>query len=240
MFYLIGLGLNERSLGEEAREILKRCDKIYLETYTINFPYNIEKLKEEIKFEEADREKVESEEIVLEGKNKDVALLVYGSPLNATTHISLILRAEKEKIKYRVLHNASIIDAIAETGLQLYKFGKIASMSDWKEKGKSLSFVKIIKDNLKIRAHSLILVDIGLSLKSALNQLEKSLKEKRMNKILENKILVCCKLGTKEGKIMYGKIKRLEKKKLSLPICFIIPGKMHFLEEEALRRFDLG
>ena len=236
MFYLIGLGLDENSLSKEAEEVLKRCKKVYLENYTINFPYNFEKLEKEFKIKELDRGKVENEEIVLEAKKEDVALLVYGSPLIATTHISLILRAEKEGIKYRIMHNASVFDAVAETGLQNYKFGKTASLPSWKDKGKSLSFVKIIKGNLGIEAHSLILVDMHLHLKDALEELEEAFKEEG---IKVEKIVVCSRLGTGDSKILYGEIESLKKEDLPLPICFIIPSKMHFLEEESLERFGV-
>jgi diphthine synthase len=237
MFYLIGLGLNVDSLSKEAEIILKKCKKVYLESYTIDFPYSLKELEKEIgECKVLDRKKVESEEIVLEARDKDVALLVYGSPLIATTHISLILRAEKEKIPCKIIHNASVFDAISETGLQNYKFGKIASLPSWKDKGKSLSFIRIIKDNQSIWAHTLILVDMNLQVKEALEELEEAMKEEKMK---VDKIVVCSRLGTEHSKIVYGEIEELEKKKLELPICFIIPSKLHFLEEEALKRFEV-
>ena len=45
MLYLIGLGLNQQSLTAEAREVLKNCKEIYLENYTVEFPYSIKKLE---------------------------------------------------------------------------------------------------------------------------------------------------------------------------------------------------
>jgi len=56
---------------------------------------------------------------------------------------------------------------------------------------------------------------------------------------LKEKILVCSQLGYK-GRVVYGKIDELKNLDLKLPICFIIPCNLYFLEEEALRRFDLG
>ena len=125
MLYLIGLGLNEMSVSKEAILTIQKCKKVYLENYTVNFPYFKQQLEETIgkKIIEADREKVENLEIVDEAKKLDVALLVYGSPLTATTHISLIQEAKAIGVKYRVLFNSSVFDAIGETGLQLYKFG---------------------------------------------------------------------------------------------------------------------
>ena len=48
MLYLIGLGLNEKSLSKEAIEIIKRCKKVYLEDYTVDFPYTHQALIDEI------------------------------------------------------------------------------------------------------------------------------------------------------------------------------------------------
>jgi len=235
-FYLIGLGLNLESISLEALEILKNCGKIYLEAYTVDFPYETEKLGGIIgaRIIPLTRTMVEMEIFVSEAKNKDIALLVYGSPLAATTHISLVLKCKKEGIKCRIMHNASILEAVGETGLQIYKFGKIASMPAWKEKYKPSSFIDVIKDNLKIKAHTLILVDIGLNYGEALKQLEES----ASNKIKLDKIVVCSRLGTNEGKIYYETLDELAGREVYAPFCFIIPSKLHFLEEEALKSLE--
>ena len=39
MLYLIGLGLNEKGISLEGLEVIKKCRKVYLEEYTVNFPY---------------------------------------------------------------------------------------------------------------------------------------------------------------------------------------------------------
>ena len=57
----------------------------------------------------------ESDFLIKEAKGKTIALLVYGSPLFATTHISLVLDAREQGIDVRVLYNASVYDAVAET-----------------------------------------------------------------------------------------------------------------------------
>ena len=196
MLYLIGLGLNERSISKEALEIIPRCKKVYLEKYTVDFPYTEQQLVDEIgkKVIPADRKKVESLEIVDEARKMDVALLVYGSPLTATTHITLIQEALASGVKYRIIQNSSIIDGVSETGLQLYKFGKITSMPAWKKSYEPDSFMEIVRDNLSIKAHSLILVDIGLDINNAIEQLEKAAKKYNVKL---NKLIVCQCLGTK-------------------------------------------
>lgn len=232
MLYLIGLGLNEKGISQQGLEAIKECEKIYLENYTVEFPYSIKKLESIIKKRIifAKRELVESNSLVKDAKKENIALLVYGSPLTATTHISLIQEAIKQKIKYEIIFNTSVIDAVAETGLQLYKFGKITSLPNFEAD----SFMETIKKNQEINAHSLILVDIGLEFKTAIERLERLIEREKIS----NKIVVCERLGIENSKILYKKIPELKNKKIKNPFCLIIPGKLHFLEEEMLNKFE--
>jgi diphthine synthase len=238
MLYIIGLGLNEKGISLEGIESLRKCRRVYLENYTVNFPYSSEKLEKAIgkKIINADREFVESNGIVKEAKKEDIALLVYGSPLTATTHITLIQEAKKQKVKYEIIYSASVLDAVAETGLQLYKFGKTASMPKWQKNFTPDSFMEIVKENMKINSHSLILIDISLELEDAINELEESAKK---HKIRIDKIIICSGLGTSKKKIIYGKLNELKRKKIAKPYCIIIPSKLHFVEEEVLESFAL-
>ena len=236
MLYLIGLGLNEKSISQEGLEAIKKCKKIYLDNYTVNFPYPEKVLEKNIKKKiiSANREIIESDKLIKEGKKENIALLIYGSPLTATTHITLIEDAKKNKIKCEIIYNASIFDAIAETGLQIYKFGKIASMPRWQKNFTPASFMEIVKKNLEIDAHSLILIDIGLNLKDAIEELEKSAEEYNLK---FEKIIVCSNMGTKNKKIIYDQAENLKDKEIKKPYCIIIPSKLHFIEQEVLEKF---
>tara|TARA_Y100000034_G_scaffold107346_1_gene136813 strand:+ start:12375 stop:13091 length:717 start_codon:yes stop_codon:yes gene_type:complete len=237
MLYLIGLGLNIDGISKYGLDVVKRCKRVYLENYTVDFPYSEGELRDVLdkKIILANREKVESLEIIDEAKKMDVALLVYGSPLTATTHISLIEEAKKCNVKYKIIYNASILDAVAETGLQIYKFGKITSMPKWKGNFTPSSFMKIVQENQSIKAHSLILIDIGLGLQEALEQLIISAKE---NNIKLKKIVLCQRLGTRDKKIFYEDVEKLKNYKIKSPYCMIIPNKLHFLEKEVLEEFN--
>jgi diphthine synthase len=234
MLYIIGLGLNEKGISKEGLLILEKCKKVYLEGYTIDFPYDINELKLGKKIEVLERKDVESNRLIKEAKSIPIALLVYGCPLFATTHISLVLDAQRQGVKTRIVYSASVFDAIAESGLQLYKFGKISSMPAWRNNYEPDSFLDFVEQNLSIKAHSLILVDIGLHFKKALVQLEMAAQNKRLE---FNKIIVCSKLGTEESRIFYATTEILRKKEIEAPFCFIIPSELHFLEQEALGRF---
>ncbi len=237
MLYIIGLGLNVDGISKYGLEIVKRCKKVYLEDYTIDLPYTMEELAHIIdkKILPANRELVEGLSIVDEATKKDVALLVYGSPLTATTHITLIQEAKRLGIKYRVLYNASVLDAVAESGLQLYKFGKVASMPAWKPSYTPDSFMDIVKENMSIKAHSLILIDPGLDFQDALDQLEKSAEK---HNIKLKSLLVCQRAGGKRRKFLYRFIEELRTfEGVQHPYCIIIPSKLHFVEKEVLEEF---
>ncbi|MBU2615707.1 MAG: diphthine synthase [Nanoarchaeota archaeon] len=233
MFHLIGLGLGARSFSIETKEIISKSDKIYIENYTVEFPYDLEGLEK--KFGKAmilaDRNIVESLKVLEDADKKDVVLLVYGSPLTATTHITLLQEAKKRSIDYKVIFNASIFDAVAETGLQLYKFGKIASMPGFEAD----SYIDVIKENLGINAHTLILVDIGMKFNEALEKLKKDSKRKGLSL---GKIVICSRLGTKNSRILWYDVEKLKNEKIDTPFCFIILGKLHFVEEEFLNRIN--
>ena len=237
MLYLIGLGLNVKGISLQGLEAIKKCGKIYLENYTVDFPYELKELEKSIgrRILPAPREFVENkvDEFLKGAEKENIALLIYGSPLTATTHISLIQEAEKKKIKYEIIYSASIIDAMSETGLQVYKFGKIASMPKWDEEKNFTpeSFIQIIRENKSINSHTLILADIGLEFSDSLKQLEISAKREKLKL---DEIIVCQSLGTEYKKIFYGKISELKNRKIKSPYCIIIPGKLHFEEEEIL------
>ena len=230
MLYLIGLGLNIDGISSYGLEMVKRCKRVYIENYTVDFPYELSELQELIgkKLIPADREFIESLNIIDEAQKMDVALLVYGSPLFATTHITLVQEAKASKTRYKVIYAASIFDVIAETGLQLYKFGKVASIP----KHDADSFIDIIKDNQKINAHSLVLADMGMEVEEALEKLEGAAKK---NKIKLGKIILCQSLGTRHRKIYYNTIENLkDHKNIKKPYCIVVPSKLHFVEKEVL------
>ncbi|KPM04453.1 diphthine synthase-like protein [Sarcoptes scabiei] len=151
MLYLIGL------------ELIKKSKRVYLESYTSIYCQDDRNDLETFygcEIIPADREFVElnSDEILLNADNEDVAFLVVGDPLGATTHADLILRAKEKRIPYRLVHNASIINACGCCGLQLYNFGEVVSIPLWTETWRPTSFVDKINSNLKRGLHTLCLL----------------------------------------------------------------------------------
>ena len=232
MIYLIGLGLNPpASITQEGMQAIQNAKEVYVETYTSLLPCTIEQLETAIqkKVLLADREQMEQR--AQELQKKDIAILIMGDPLAATTHIDL---ADK------VIHNASIFTAVAQTGLSIYKFGKTTSIPFPQKGFKVNTPMQIINENKD--AHTLCLLDINpkthttMSTKQAIELLLRM----QNNSLTENnKVVLCTKLGTKEQKIIYTTIKQAKEIELnSYPQCLIIPGKLHFKEEEMLKQFQ--
>ena len=143
---------------------------------------------------EADRDLVEQEaEIMINAaKNSRVAFLVVGDVFgflfflffgifflfcshffilhhSATTHTDLWLRCNHENIDVQVVHNASIMNAVACSGLQLYHFGETISMCFFTPTWRPDSFYEKIKLNRQRGQHTLCLLDIKVKEQSEEN-----------------------------------------------------------------------
>jgi len=234
MLNLIGIGLSHKNITEEIKEAIKKSDLVYFENYTSNYDISIKELEKLLNktLIIANRELVESDEIIKNAKTKNVSLLIIGDIFMATTHISLFLEAKKQKIKINLIHNVSVLNAISDSGLSLYNFGKITSIP-FDNKNVEEPF-NVLEMNRKDGLHTLFLLDLDptrdkyMSVDEALKYLLKRLNE-------DEEIVVCSSLGTRKQEIKYKKIKDLIKLKFDkLLHCIIIPGKLHFIEEEFL------
>ncbi|XP_052828061.1 diphthine methyl ester synthase isoform X2 [Octopus bimaculoides] len=119
----------------------------------------------------ADRESVEEYSDILfqNAYTEDIAFLVVGDPFGATTHADLMLRAREEGIPTRVIHNASIMNAVGCCGLQLYKFGETVSICFWTDTWQPDSFYDKIASNREKGMHTLCLLDIKIKEQSIEN-----------------------------------------------------------------------
>ncbi|XP_029167473.1 diphthine methyl ester synthase [Nylanderia fulva] len=165
MFYVIGLGLGDaKDVTVKGLEIIKKCDRVYLESYTSILTVQQEALEEFYgrSLMTADRELVESgaDDILPKNEAEDVAFLVVGDPFGATTHTDLILRAKERNIEVKVVHNSSILTAVGCCGLQLYSYGETISIPYWTDTWQPDSFYEKIASNRHRGLHTLCLLDI--------------------------------------------------------------------------------
>jgi len=245
--YLIGLGLcDEKDLPLRSVEVLRNCDKIFLEDYTNlireGTKERLEKMLEKPVIR-LNREEMEGEKLILESvKIQNTAVIIPGDPMVATTHNSLLLSAKENSIHTKIMHASSIFSAAAgAAGLQIYKFGKTATITFWRKNYEPDSFVDLIANNQKIKAHTLCLLDIDKDIgtmrpKQAIEILLESQKRKIERGELEKKIIkddtkifVISRVGWENQKMWVGKIREY-KDELIGPTVIIIPSKMHYME----------
>ncbi|KAL7899531.1 Diphthine synthase [Trichoderma sp. SZMC 28014] len=174
MLYLVGLGLSdETDITVKGLEVVKKASRVYLEAYTSILLVDQSVLENYYgrSITIADREMVESnsDEILRNAQNEDVAFCVVGDPFGATTHTDLVIRARELSIPVRTVPNASIMSGIGACGLQLYNFGQTVSMVFFTETWKPASFYDRIKENRDIGLHTLVLVDIKVKEQSLEN-----------------------------------------------------------------------
>ena len=247
--YMIGVGLNdEKDISIRGLEAVKKCDKIFLEGYTSRLDcskHDLEKFYSK-KIILADRDMVEknSDKILGSASDNNVAFLVVGDVFSATTHIDLYMRAKKRGIDIKVIHNASILTAVGVVGLELYKYGKTTSMPFFEKSFRPETPYEVIKNNKNLGLHTLVLLDIKkdrlMTINQAIEQLL-TIEEKRKECIFTTdlKIVGCARLGAPDFKIKYGTFSDLFKEDFGPPLhCIIIPGKLHFVEEEMLAQWQ--
>ncbi len=235
-FTIIGLGLgDEKDITLKGYERIKDAHVVYYENYTSFFGASVEQLAEFYgkHVVPLKRERVERADFLDEAKENNVVLLVVGDPFSATTHYPLLEDAKKKGITVEVIHNTSIMTAVGETGLSLYKFGQTTSLP-WEHKNVE-STAKVVNDNLSLGLHTLVLLDLDPLNKKTVKFADAC--RYLINKGIDGdaKGVGVVQLGQPGTKIIPGTLKELSQKRVdAYPQCLIVCGKMHFVEEDAL------
>jgi diphthine synthase len=242
VLYLIGLGLSdEKDISVRGLETVKNCSFAYLEGYTSKLRCSVSDLSRFLGKEVvlADRELVEkkADEILDKAKDQDVAFLVVGDPMCATTHIDMFLRAKEKSVRVEVIHNASILSAIGEVGLEVYKYGKVTSIPFMIKDNQELRTpVEVYSMNNANGLHTLFLLDLD-----PINQKFMGIKEASdylIDKGVSEEVVAvgCARIGSLDRVIKVGKLKEIGDHSYGeAPYCLVVPGKMHFMEEDALK-----
>lgn len=265
VLYVIGLGLgDEKDVTVRGLECIQSCKRVYLEHYTSILGIDAARLEAFYgrKVILADRNMVESdaEQIYLDGIDSNIAFLVVGDPLCATTHTDLILRARKLKVPVEVIHNTSVMGAAASCGLQLYQFGYTVSIPLFEGTWRPTSFYDRVKYNLGGKMHTLCLLDIKvkepdydsmlsgrvqflpprfMSINVAIDQLLEAERGRGEGVATGNSLAVgMARLGQPTQKIVFGTLLELRRVDFGPPLhCLALCGELHALEEEMLELF---
>lgn len=246
MLHIIGTGLNDyKDITLRAFDIIKNADIIYQECYTSmqNVDYKDIELAINKKIVLADRKLVEETmEIVEQARNKSIVFLVCGTPLFATTHLDIIIRAKKLGVGINIIHNTSILNVKGCYGLYSYNYGKTVSIPYFTETCKYVSCYDNIWVNYKNNMHTLCLLDIKsdenrfMNATEAIEQLLYCESVRDMGMIShETEIFVVCRFGTDDELVKFGKIKDLMGIDFGRPLhSLIIPGKIDEIEREII------
>ena len=242
---MIGLGLGgPNSITMDGVIALSLSDYIFYETYTS--PIHSEtlewvKLKSQKEPIHLSRNQVEEpKELVDLAKETNVSLLIVGDALSATTHVSLLLECKKNKIECHVIHNASVLTAVAGVlGLQHYNFGPVATLVLPEGNYKPLSPIEKVKTNMKNGNHSLVLLDIKADNTNeeprymTASQAAEQMIEAEIPK--DTMVAAAARVGREDQKLWYGKLKYLANKDLGKePHSIVVPSKLHFTEQTFL------
>ncbi len=246
--YLIGLGLqDQKDITLKGLETVRRCSKIYAESYTSLLQCSFEDLERFYgkQIIVANRQMSEQGDlkIIEEAKHQDVAFLIIGDPFSATTHVELFRLAKEQQVEVKVIHNASILTSVGIVGLQLYKYGRIASIPFIEDHPHLETPYRLLQQNQYLDMHTLFLLDLKpeekrfMTIPQALEILEGIELRKKENLIKSTMIVVgCARLGWDNYKIKAGTIDEVKKFDFGPPPhCLIIPSKLHFVEDEMIQ-----
>jgi diphthine synthase len=237
------LGISLRALEE-----IKTADHVFIELYTNLLPgFCVEYFAELTgkKPQEVLRKDLEERNgivILNAAKIGKTVLLVPGDPLIATTHVALRIAAEKHGVKTRVIHGASILSAaIGLTGLHNYKFGKSVTIP-FPHETPSTTPYQVIAENKKLGLHTLCLLDMRaeekryLSINDALKELLRIEDQRKRKAVEDNAVAVgVARAGSTCVEVKAGFVKELLKHDFGEPPqTLIFPGRLHFMEAEAL------
>lgn len=251
MLLLIGLGLDTKDISVRALAALKSADLVFIERYTSFIDDSYVKYLEEAtdkKIIELHRPDLEEDiaETLARAKDHNVAVLFPGDPLIATTHKTILSSAKELGIKVTVFHAPSILTvAIGLSGLDVYRFGSIATIPFWSEKYRPTSFLDVVKRNLDRDEHTLLLLDIDrtsnkpMKLGYAMQILKEAERQKRYEMFHRNAdIIVIADAGKENAKVIRTSFRDAQKHEAETEgkaLSIIVVSKTSFAEEEALK-----
>jgi diphthine synthase len=249
-FIFIGLGLSDdRSITIEAIDACRKCDVLFAEQYTSKIsPGSIERLEKMIgkEIRTLGRTDVEEGAPLKFAKDRVVGFLVPGDPMTATTHVDLRIRANDLGLETGIVHGTSAMVAVPGIlGLQHYKFGRTVTIPFSQKGFEPTSPFEQLENNLKQGLHTLALLDIQsaedryMTANEGLKWLVETSAALRSQAITKDALAcVVARAGSHDCIARANRISELIKYDFGKPLhTIVLPGKLHFQEEEALARF---
>ena len=262
---LIGIGPGDLGLMTvDAVEAAAGSDHRFLEGYTATLPIEQEELLESRigPWNRLMRPDIEMpEELLRLARSSVVALLVVGDPMQATTHVDLLLRARDAGLDTEIIPGISATTlAITLSGLQSYRFGRQVTLPFPYGDYLPVSPLRYILDNKGRNLHTLVLLDLdptGLGVTSPvhmspaeaggvlLKMVEKYSVEDdsemgAVKGVSDWPVIVLSDLGTRESRVCSTNIRGISNVKGGRIHCLILPSSMDDLEQSGFDGMFVG
>lgn len=255
--YLVGLGLyGKEDMTVEGLKVLRNVDKVFGEFYTsfLGIETDISDIEDLIgqDINILNRDQVENgfNDILKKFKEKNIGFVTAGDPMVATTHSDIRLKALKLGMDTNVVHAPSVFSAIAETGLQIYKFGRSTSIVFPQEDRNYFptSYYDVIKENMENGHHTMLFLDIEsdenryMTVSDAVDILLKA-EDKRGDGILDLDTIGVgvARIGSDDPVIRADYLKNLRDMNLGDPLhTLVLPGELHHVESKYLVKMANG
>ena len=261
---LIGIGPGDLGLMTvDAIEAAAGSDHRFLEGYTATLPPEQEDLLESRigPWTRLMRPDIEMpEELLRLARSSVVALLVVGDPMQATTHVDLLLRAKDAGLNTEMIPGISATTlAVTLSGLQSYRFGRQVTLPFPYGNYLPVSPLKYILDNKSRNLHTLVLLDLdptGLGVASPvhmspaeaggvlLEMVEKYGEDESEIGVVEGAsdwpVIVLSDLGTRESRVCSTNIRGISNVKGGRIHCLILPSSMDDLEQSGFDGMFIG
>jgi diphthine synthase len=248
MLTFVGLGLGGEGISLRGLRAAQQAEVVFAEFYTSLMPgFDLGQLERSIGkvVRVVNRRVVEEDpaEILEAARVKEVVFLVPGDPMVATTHVDLRLRAAKSGIATRVIPAASIASAAAGlVGLQSYKFGPSATVPF--PDNRSMRPYEVLAENLSRGLHTMLFLDLregkrAMTANEAIEIMFGLEEELRRGVFTPARLsAVVARAGSDDCLVRANRADRLSGEDFGPPPhLLIVPGRLHFLEAEALQVF---
>lgn len=249
--HLVGLGLHDpRSVTLRGLEVARAADVVYAEFYTAIMAGTPADLEAFIgrPITVLDRLGVEKggPRLLEESRNKEVALLVAGDPMAATTHADLLVRFRQAGVALHIVHAPSIFSAAPGLlGLQHYKFGRATTLVRAEKGWSPTSPFDAIAENHARGLHTLVLLDIKSDLGYFMTASEGiaqllDLAQRTGNTWFgaASQVGVVGRAGSDAPLVVTGPAGELAGRDFGAPLhCLVVPGNLQVVEQEAWDSF---
>jgi diphthine synthase len=244
--YLVGLGLGPGDVTIRAINVIKSVGRVFMEAYTSKAPMDLIKyvvsIRPDIEFLSRSDLEDRSGEILMNelGKGIDVALLVIGDPMIATTHAALAVIARRRGFNVKVINSVSIMCAVlSQLGLSPYKVGPIATITYPRMGVLSMRAYEVLSENLRRGLHTIFLLDIrddgGFMSAGEAVELLKRMEDNGGLGIINNNLLVIyvARAGWDDQEIAVSTINDVPRLG-ETPHTLVIPGLLNPVEMDYL------